>query len=156
MADRNIMAWCARRAKYWTPTEDEWYKAAYYRGGGTGGGYWTYRRSNPPGQHPARPGNHANFGLLRYGEPSLYGSDKPANAGRHVCRFGRPLRHVRPRRQRLAVERNGHRDRVVARIRGGSFELGDTDDRVSHRVGEPPTYASCYVGFRVAKKRSGP
>ena len=29
-------------AKYWIPTENEWYKAAYYKGGGTNAGYWTY------------------------------------------------------------------------------------------------------------------
>ena len=29
-------------ARYVIPTEDEWYKAAYYKGGGTNAGYWTY------------------------------------------------------------------------------------------------------------------
>jgi formylglycine-generating enzyme required for sulfatase activity len=29
-------------AKYRLPTEDEWYKAAYYKGGGTNAGYWTF------------------------------------------------------------------------------------------------------------------
>jgi formylglycine-generating enzyme required for sulfatase activity len=29
-------------AKYHIPTEDEWYKAAYYKGGGTNAGYWSY------------------------------------------------------------------------------------------------------------------
>jgi len=29
-------------AKYHIPTEDEWYKAAYYKGGGTNAGYWAY------------------------------------------------------------------------------------------------------------------
>jgi formylglycine-generating enzyme len=34
-------------AIYFIPTEDEWYKAAYYKGGGTGAGYWLYpTRSN--------------------------------------------------------------------------------------------------------------
>lgn len=27
-------------ASYWIPTENEWYKAAYYKGGGTNAGYW--------------------------------------------------------------------------------------------------------------------
>jgi len=27
----------------YVPTEDEWYKAAYYKGGGTNAGYWHYR-----------------------------------------------------------------------------------------------------------------
>ena len=29
-------------AKYHLPTENEWYKAAYYKGNGTNAGYWTY------------------------------------------------------------------------------------------------------------------
>ena len=29
-------------AKYSIPTENEWYKAAYYKGGGTNAGYWDY------------------------------------------------------------------------------------------------------------------
>ena len=29
-------------AKYFVPTEDQWYKAAYYKGGGTNAGYWDY------------------------------------------------------------------------------------------------------------------
>lgn len=27
-------------ALFWIPTEDEWFKAAYYKGGGTNSGYW--------------------------------------------------------------------------------------------------------------------
>jgi formylglycine-generating enzyme required for sulfatase activity len=29
-------------ASYFLPTEDQWYKAAYYKGGGTSAGYWNY------------------------------------------------------------------------------------------------------------------
>jgi sulfatase modifying factor 1 len=29
-------------AQYYIPTEDQWYKAAYYKGGGTNAGYWDY------------------------------------------------------------------------------------------------------------------
>jgi len=29
-------------AQYWIPTENEWYKAAYYKGSGTNSGYWEY------------------------------------------------------------------------------------------------------------------
>ena len=29
-------------ASYLLPTEDQWYKAAYYKGGGTNAGYWDY------------------------------------------------------------------------------------------------------------------
>lgn len=29
-------------ARFWVPSEDEWYKAAYYKGGGMAAGYWVY------------------------------------------------------------------------------------------------------------------
>ena len=29
-------------ATYFIPSENEWYKAAYYKGGSTNAGYWTY------------------------------------------------------------------------------------------------------------------
>jgi formylglycine-generating enzyme required for sulfatase activity len=29
-------------ARYYIPTEAEWYKAAFYKGGGTNAGYWDY------------------------------------------------------------------------------------------------------------------
>lgn len=39
-------------ATWWIPSEDEWYKAAYYKGGGTNAGYWLY-----PTQSDTAPGN---------------------------------------------------------------------------------------------------
>jgi sulfatase modifying factor 1 len=39
-------------AKWWIPSTDEWYKAAYYKGGGTDAGYWVY-----PTQSDSAPGN---------------------------------------------------------------------------------------------------
>jgi sulfatase modifying factor 1 len=39
-------------ATWWIPSEDEWYKAAYYKGGGTNAGYWVY-----PTQSDTAPGN---------------------------------------------------------------------------------------------------
>jgi len=32
----------AKNATWFLPTEDQWYKAAYYKGGGTNAGYWLY------------------------------------------------------------------------------------------------------------------
>ena len=29
-------------ATFYVPTEDQWYKAAYYKGGGASAGYWNY------------------------------------------------------------------------------------------------------------------
>ncbi len=39
-------------ATWWIPSENEWYKAAYYKGGGTNAGYWLY-----PTQSDSAPDN---------------------------------------------------------------------------------------------------
>ena len=61
-------------AMYSIPTENQWYKAAYYKGSGTNSGYWNYatRSDDIPGKatvsvtgvgsRPAGTGNFANFG----------------------------------------------------------------------------------------------
>jgi formylglycine-generating enzyme required for sulfatase activity len=51
------------------PSEDEWYKAAYYKGGGTTAGYWDYATQtmdpNPPTAE-APPGTNAIAGSANY------------------------------------------------------------------------------------------
>jgi formylglycine-generating enzyme required for sulfatase activity len=48
---------------YAVPTLNEWYKAAYYKGGGTNAGYWLYptQSNNAPINTLPDTGNHANF-----------------------------------------------------------------------------------------------
>ncbi len=51
-------------AHFVIPTDNEWYKAAYYKGGGTAAGYWSYpTRSNstPSNVLSATGTNNANF-----------------------------------------------------------------------------------------------
>jgi sulfatase modifying factor 1 len=43
-------------ARWWIPNENEWYKAAYYKGGGPNAGYWDY-----PTQSDTEPSN-TNWG----------------------------------------------------------------------------------------------
>ena len=62
-------------ARYSLPTEDQWFKTAYYKGGGTSAGYWNYatRSDTIPGKttsgttgvgsRPAGTGEFANFAL---------------------------------------------------------------------------------------------
>ncbi|MCL5103646.1 MAG: formylglycine-generating enzyme family protein [Armatimonadetes bacterium] len=44
-------------AKWYLPSMDEWYKAAYYKGGGTSAGYWDYptRSNTAPGNQIINP-----------------------------------------------------------------------------------------------------
>jgi sulfatase modifying factor 1 len=49
-------------ATWWIPSENEWYKAAYYKGGGTNAGYWDYpTQSGAPGNNIGGAANQANY-----------------------------------------------------------------------------------------------
>jgi formylglycine-generating enzyme required for sulfatase activity len=54
-------------AKWWIPTEDEWFKAAYYKGGSLNAGYYTFptKSDSLPGNSSSLTVNNANF--LRLG-----------------------------------------------------------------------------------------
>ena len=48
---------------YRLPTQDEWYKAAYYKGGSSNAGYWLYptQSDSEPGNVPGSSANQANY-----------------------------------------------------------------------------------------------
>ena len=52
-------------ARFWIPTENEWYKAAYYKGSGTNAGYWDYatQSDSAPGNTIGSGANQANYRL---------------------------------------------------------------------------------------------
>lgn len=63
-------------AKWWIPTENEWYKAAYYQPANEGGdtdGYWLYATSsnNPPGNEMGNQPNQANYRVGAESEETL-------------------------------------------------------------------------------------
>lgn len=53
-------------AKWWIPNEDEWFKAAYYKGGDASAGYHSFptRSDLPPGNDNPAATNQANFRVL--------------------------------------------------------------------------------------------
>ena len=63
-------------AKWWVPSEDEWYKAAYYKGGGKDAGYWLYptRSNTSPGNVVGSATNQANFwkGVFSVTQSAVY------------------------------------------------------------------------------------
>src|SRR5262245_47358384 len=63
-------------AKYFIPTENEWYKAAYHKNDGVTGNYWDYPTASDSlaGNTLPDPGSHANF----YGS---FGEDILGNGG---------------------------------------------------------------------------
>jgi formylglycine-generating enzyme len=70
-------------ATWWIPSEDEWYKAAYYKGGGTNAGYWLYpaQSDSVPGNSIYSPGNtnQANYYTGVYAVTQLDNNDEEQN-----------------------------------------------------------------------------
>ena len=70
-------------AEYVIPNENEWYKAAYYKSGGTNAGYWAYptRSNTVPSNVISTTGtNNANcatgsYGTYYYADPTNYLTD---------------------------------------------------------------------------------
>jgi formylglycine-generating enzyme required for sulfatase activity len=65
VTDAELLAVTRKMNATWViPSEDEWYKAAYYKGGSTNAGYWDYTTSSDtaPGRDMAdASGNNANY-----------------------------------------------------------------------------------------------
>ncbi len=64
----------AGAAAYFLPSENEWYKAAYYSGGGTNSAYYAYptKSNTAPGNTLPDLGNNANFYLSNFTDPTNY------------------------------------------------------------------------------------
>ena len=120
---------------YWIPTENEWYKAAYYdpNYGGVGvGGYWTYAtKSNSITTSMANynyaVGHVTDVGA--YGIASAYGTYDQAG---DVWQWN---------------------DAVISSyrgLRGGSWNANSDYLQSSFQLNLDPTYEDYYIGFRVA------
>ncbi len=133
-------------AKYWIPTEHEWYKAAYYKGGGTQAGYWSFAtRSNvaPKSVLSAKGANHANYqwadrtnGLTPVGlfaaSPGPYGTfDQAGNVWQWT-------------------DRGTWIDDMHRVLRGGSFHDDADYLRATNRSNSELSFEYSGLGFRVA------
>jgi len=141
-------------ASWVLPTLNEWYKAAYYSGGGTNSAYWIYAtqsNSTPSNVLSATGTNNANFGLSFVGPPT-YGLTDPTNLLTAVGAFADSPSHYG------TFDQSGDVDQwdesafagVGRGIRGGSY-AGDSGDLMSGVGGDlPPVSEDSNLGFRVA------
>jgi sulfatase modifying factor 1 len=143
--------------KWAVTSEDEWYKAAYYKGGGTNAGYWDHPTSTDsvPGidlTEVTNPGNNANYNMGAV-PPQPYPIDSPYyttvagefelsvspygtfDQGGNVWEWNEAV---------IGANRGG---------RGGSFlaKYGAYDSVIaSYRISAPPTLEVTELGFRVS------
>jgi formylglycine-generating enzyme required for sulfatase activity len=145
-------------ATYFIPTENEWYKSAYYKGGSTNAGYWTHptKSNTAPGNTLPDTGNNANFydyydtGNGGYTDPTNYltpvgaFSASPGPYGTYdmsgdVWQWNEA---------NISGEYRG--------LRGGSF-YGFSDALASSdRYSGYPTSGYGNIGFRVASSAASP
>jgi formylglycine-generating enzyme required for sulfatase activity len=142
-------------AKWAVTSEDEWYKAAYYKGGGTNAGYFDYPTSSDtaPGRDMAdASGNNANYGTGSGPYPidngkyttvvgEFQNSDSPYGTfdqGGNVWEWNEAIPYV------------GYAYRG---LRGGSFYGDDFSYLLaSYRGGSDfPTLEGDFIGFRVSE-----
>jgi formylglycine-generating enzyme required for sulfatase activity len=142
-------------ATWFLPSEDQWYKAAYYKGGGTNAGYWVY-----PTQSDSGPGNiisgfanqaNHNNGVYAVTQSADYSSTQNylTDAGvfsNSASAYG-------------TFDQGGNvwewNDAVIGfgsgrGLRGGSWDYNVSLLQSSFRYAGDPTNGNNVVGFRVA------
>ena len=132
-------------AKFWIPSEDEWYKAAYHQPADDGGdvdNYWLYpTKSNaaPTAEAPPGGANSANFNTVvdaltpvgaYTGSAGFYGT---FDQGGNVWEWNDAV---------ISVDFRG--------LRGGSWFLAELIMSSSFRDTGRPSFENNFVGFRVA------
>ncbi len=134
-------------ASWWIPSEDEWYKGAYYKGGGTNTGYWSYATQSDtlPNATATTPGNSnsANFNDVR---PA---GDKLTEVGAYSSS---PSSYFTYDQSGNVYEWN---DAVIdgnlRGLRGSDWRGNDESMASSYRYySAPDTEEWSYIGFRVA------
>jgi len=154
-------------AKFWLPSEDEWYKAAYYdpNYGGPGvGGYYTYAtQSNTPpvSEYPETPGGHPQ-GSANYRDPDFVA---PRPRSSPVGSYTNSASAYGTFDQNGNVWEWNEADVLGGGIfrgsRGGSFfSVGSGGLASAHRSYSSATECGYSLGFRVASEsdiqNSGP
>lgn len=144
-----------RKANWqWAVTsEDEWYKAAYYKGGSASAGYWLYptQSNTEPGQDMNDvSGNNANFWTSPYTYPidGLHNTTEVGEFENSESYYG-----TFDQGGNIWEWTEGNLLGSYRCLRGGSF----SDDydlallRSGYRGGSDPTFEFSFVGFRVSQ-----
>lgn len=146
-------------ARFFLPSADEWYKAAYYKGGGTDAGYWDYPTESdtaptaepPPGTDPNGSANyHDGSG---YVDPTYYTTEVGAYnttdlLGEHVSdsaygTFDQGGNLWEWNETRFETWYRG--------LRGGAFDSAENPMRAEYHHYMAPEEELHYNGFRVAR-----
>ncbi len=139
----------------WAVTsEDEWYKAAYYKGGGTNAGYWLYptQSDSTPSNDRTNPdgGNNANFYQDGYTIDSPYYRTEVGEFENSESAYGTFDQGGNVWEWNEAIVYEGY-DYASRGLRGGSFVNYDYLLQSADRGSSGPGLGSNVVGFRVSQ-----
>ena len=144
-------------AQVWVPSENEWYKAAYYQptaNGGDADGYWLYpTRTNtvPTNNSPGAGANRGNFSDGDYATTQSAGYIGTQNYLTPVGAYTDSASYYGTFDQGGNVYEWNDTIIVSSRgLRGGSWGSDEFNLRASLRDTVDPTYEDLVVGFRVA------
>ena len=138
-------------ATYFIPSENEWYKAAYYKGGGTNAGYWSYptQSNSPPGNTLPDTGDNANINVTNYADPTNYLTpvgDFSASPGPYgTYDMGGDLFQWN----------EANIDGSSRGLLGGYWGSNPGILASSYRGSDDPAIGERFMGFRVASSRPG-
>ena len=148
-------------AAYWIPTEDEWYKAAYYQPAAAGGdtdGYWLYptRSNDDPGNTIGPIANQANFKHFTYSvtqsgsysstQNYLTNGEAYSGSASYYRTFDQCGNVIEWTETVKSASLRGLRGGSWGTLTGYPFSLRSDWD-----VGEDPSVESREIGFRVAR-----
>ena len=136
-------------AFYFLPSENEWYKAAYYKGGGTNAGYWLYPTASSSEPTSVTSGTSAGTAVYRNNNPdsapaivnsagglSPYGT---MGQGGNVWEWNES-----------ALDGTNSSSSEFRVFRGGNWGSAAGNLRPSSRESDDPLQQGVYLGFRVA------
>ena len=145
------------RAKYFLPSYNEWYKAAYYDPNKTGGaGYWDYATGSDSVPTPVASGTAA--GTAVYGQSSTQGPADVADAGGlspyGVMGLGGNVFEWEESSFNVTLGNYNIDGSSNRGVRGGVWDFNSSTLSSSTRLGNLPSLESNGVGFRVASLSS--
>ena len=140
-------------AQWAVTSENEWYKAAYYKGGSANAGYWMYptRSDTAPGKDMADlSGNNANYRTSPY---------QPIDSGKYTTLVGEFQNSASPYGTFDQVGNVWEWNEAITRFgmrgqRGGSFDQYNNNLRADLRHDNALTYEGSSDGFRVVQLSS--
>jgi formylglycine-generating enzyme required for sulfatase activity len=150
VSDRQLAAVVrAPFATYVIPTENEWYKSAYYKGGSVDAGYWLFptQNDNPPSNVLSAIGtNNANFD-----DPILGGSNVPHEYTDVGAFASSPSAYGTFDQGGDVFQWNESIVNSVRGVRGGSFDGQVVGLESGTRLSTGPSNDGPTIGFRVAE-----